>query len=117
VEIKSRKLEELIKIKISLLLVKGIKDPRLLESFITILDVKLAKDGRSAKVTVSVIGSEKEKLGVIKGLESARGFIQMKIGKELRVRHIPHLFFELDDETEDRVRLVHKLIELERGEE
>jgi ribosome-binding factor A len=41
----------------------------------------------------------------------------MKLGKELRVKYIPHLIFQLDDETEDRVRLVHRLIELERGEE
>lgn len=116
-EIKSRRLEELIKVKLSLLLLKGLKDPRLIDSFITILDVKLSKDGRSAKVFVSVIGSDKEKDGVLRGLESARGFIQMKLGKELRVKYIPHLIFQLDDETEDRVRLVHRLIELERGEE
>jgi ribosome-binding factor A len=116
VDIKSRKLEELIKIKLSLLLVKGLKDPRL-DSFITILDVSLAKDKRSAKVTVSVIGSEKEKENVIRGLESARGYIQMRLAKELRVRYIPHLFFKLDDKTEERVRLVHRLVELERSEE
>ena len=115
-DIRSRKLEELIKIKLSLLLVKGLKDPRL-ESFITILDVSLAKDKRSAKVTVSVIGSEKEKENVIRGLESARGYIQMRLAKELRVRYIPHLFFKLDDTTEERVRLVHRLVELERSEE
>lgn len=115
-DIRSRKLEELIKIKLSLLLVKGLKDPRL-ESFITILDVSLAKDKRSAKVTVSVIGSEKEKENVIRGLESARGYIQMRLAKELRVKYIPHLFFKLDDKTEERVRLVHRLVELERSEE
>ena len=117
VDYRTQKLEELIKEKLSLLLVKGLKDPRLLDSFITILDVKLARDGRSAKVIISVIGSEKEKSDAIRGFESARGFIQMKIGKELRVKYIPHLYFQLDDETEDRVRLVHRLIELERGEE
>lgn len=115
-DIRSRKLEELIKIKLSLLLVKGLKDPRL-DSFITILDVSLAKDKRSAKVTVSVIGSEKEKENVIRGLESARGYIQMRLAKELRVKYIPHLFFKLDDKTEERVRLVHRLVELERSEE
>ncbi len=115
-DIKLRKLEELIKIKLSLLLVKGLKDPRL-ESFITILDVSLAKDGRSAKVTVSVIGSEKEKENAIRGLESARGYIQMRLAKELKVKYIPRLFFKLDDKTEERVRLVHRLVELERSEE
>jgi ribosome-binding factor A len=114
-DIRSLKLAELIKVKLSLLLVKGLKDPRL-DSFITILDVRLSRDGRTAQVVVSVIGSEKDKINVIRGLESARGYIQMRLGKELRVKYIPHLLFKLDDKTEERVRLVHRLEELEKSE-
>jgi ribosome-binding factor A len=114
-DIKSRKLEELIKIKLTGLLLKGLKDPRL-ESFITVLDVNLSKDGRFASVVVSVIGTESEKANALKGLESASGYIQRRMGKELRVRYVPHLSFKLDDTTEERVRLVHRLEELERGE-
>lgn len=114
-DIRSKRLEELIKVKLSSLLVKGLKDPRF-ESFITILNVSLAKDGKSAEVIVSVIGSKKEKDNVIKGFESARGYIQMRLGKELRVKHIPHLFFKLDDKTEERVQLVHWISELENQE-
>ena len=112
-DIRSLKLAELIKVKLSILLVKGLKDPRL-DSFITILDVRLSRDGRTAQVVVSVIGSEKDKSNVIRGLESARGYIQMRLGKELRVKYIPHLIFKLDDKTEERVRLVHRLEELEK---
>jgi ribosome-binding factor A len=114
-DIKSRKLEELIRIKLTALLLKGLKDPRL-ETFITVLDVKLSKDGRFATVVVSVIGSESEKVNALKGLESARGYIHRRMGKELRVRYTPQLNFKLDDTTEERVRLVHRLEELERGE-
>lgn len=114
-DIRSLRLAELIKVKLSLLLVKGLKDPRL-DSFITILDVRLSRDGRIAQVVVSVIGSEKDKINVIRGLESARGYIQMRLGKELRVKYIPHLIFKLDDKTEERVRLVHRLEELEKSE-
>jgi ribosome-binding factor A len=114
-DIRSRRLEELIKIKLSSLLVKGLKDPRL-DSFITILGVMLSKDRRTAEVVISVIGSETEKKNVIKGLESAGGYIQMRMGKELRVRYIPHLKFKLDDKTEERVKLVHRLEEVEKSE-
>ncbi len=115
-DIKSKRLEGLIKVKLSLLLLKGLKDPRL-ESFLTILDVSLSKDGRTARVVVSVIGTDEEKQSAIRGLESARGYIQMRLGKELRVKYIPHLFFQLDDKTEERVRFVHRLTELERNED
>ncbi len=106
--VNQKRIEELIKIKISMLLVKGLKDPRL-DNFITILDVRLAGDGRTAKVIFSVIGSEEQKSDVLDGLNSARGYIQMRLAKEMRIKYIPHLIFELDDETEERVRLVEKI--------
>jgi len=113
-DVHSRRIEELIKVKLASLLLKGLKDPRL-DSFITILDVTLAKDGRSARVTVSVIGSKKVKDAAIKGLENARGYIQRRLSKEMRLRYMPHLIFQLDDKTEETVRFVHKLVESERA--
>jgi ribosome-binding factor A len=112
-DFRSKRLEELIKEKLSALLLKGLKDPRL-EAFITVLDVTLAGDGRSARVIVSVLGSEQEKKAALKGLESARGYIQMRLGKEIKVKYIPHLRFLLDDKTEERVRFVHWISEMEK---
>ena len=114
-EVRSRKIEELIKVKLSSLLLKDLKDPRL-DTFITILNVSLSKDGRSAKVLVSIIGSKKEKDAAMRGLESAGGYIQKRLSKEMRLRYMPHLIFELDDSTEETVRLVHRLGERERSE-
>ena len=111
--IKKRRLEGLIKEKISTLLLKGVKDPRL-DVFITVLDVTLSGDGRSARVSVSVIGSAKERKEALKGLESARGYIQMRMGKEIRIKYLPHLIFLLDESTEERVRFVHWMGEMER---
>ena len=111
--IQSKRLEESIKIKLSSLLIKGLKDPRL-DSFITILGVELSRDGRTARVIISVIGSEKEKKAAIEGLQSASGYIQMRIGRELRVKYVPHFIFILDDKTEERVKLVHRLETSER---
>jgi ribosome-binding factor A len=113
--IRAKRLEESIKIKLSSLLLKGLKDPRL-DSFITILGVELSKDGRTARVIVSIIGSEKEKKRAIEGLKSASGYIQMRIGRELNVKYVPHFIFILDDKTEDRVKLVHRLETMEESD-
>ena len=110
---KKRRLEELIKEKLSILLLKGLKDPRL-DVFITVLGVTLSGDGRSARVTVSVIGSANERKAALEGLESARGYIQMRIGKEMRIKYLPHLIFLLDEGTEERVRFVHWMSEMEK---
>lgn len=109
--IKSRRLEELIKVKLSQLLLRGLKDPRL-GAFITLLDVKLSGDTRYAKIYVSIIGTRREKINAMNALKNASGYIQMRLGKEIRIRRIPKLEFLLDEETEKRVRLVHKIEEL-----
>ena len=114
-DIRAKRLEELIKEKLSALLLKGLKDPRL-ETFITILGVDLSKDGRTAKVFVSVIGTEEEKKAAMKALNHAKGYIQMRIGKGMKVKHVHVLNFLLDDKTEERVRFVHNLGEMERDE-
>jgi ribosome-binding factor A len=114
-DIRSRKIEGLIKEKLSALLLKGLKDPRL-DTFITILNVELARDKRSAKVFVSIIGTEEEKKAAMEGLNHAKGYIQMRIGKEMKIKYIPVLNFFLDDKTEERVRFVHSLSEMERSE-
>jgi ribosome-binding factor A len=114
-DIRSRKIEGLIKEKLSALLLKGLKDPRL-DTFITILNVELARDKRSAKVFVSIIGTDEEKKAAMEGLNHAKGYIQMRIGKEMKIKYIPVLNFFLDDKTEERVRFVHSLSEMERNE-
>jgi ribosome-binding factor A len=112
---RARKLEELIKVKLSELLLRELKDPRL-ETFMTILDVRLSRDSRTARVTVSVIGNQEEKKSVMDGLGSARGFIHRRLGKELRIRYMPQLVFELDESTEERVRLVNRLNQAQRAD-
>lgn len=111
-----RRIEQLIKIKISSLLLKGLKDPRL-EAFITIMEVKLSKDGKSATVVVSVIGSDREKRLVLRGLDSAGKYIQWRLGREMRLKYMPHLIFKLDETMEERVKFVHKLSEMEKADE
>jgi len=110
-----RRIEQLIKIKISSLLLKGLKDPRL-EAFITIMEVKLSNDGKSATVVVSVIGSDREKRLVLRGLDSAGKYIQWRLGREMRLKYMPHLIFKLDETMEERVKFVHKLSEMEKAD-
>jgi ribosome-binding factor A len=113
-EVRSRRIEEQIKKTLSSLLLKDLKDPRL-DAFITILSVKLSKDGRFARVSVSVIGSREQQLAAIRGLQNAGGYIQRRLSKEVKIKYIPHLNFMLDDTTEETVRFVHRLVESERS--
>jgi ribosome-binding factor A len=88
------RVNQLIKEEISLLLQRELKDPRL--GFVTVTDVDVAKDLRSGKVYVSVLGGEAEWSGSLAALQSARGFIRNWLAPRLRLRAVPDLTFHPD---------------------
>jgi ribosome-binding factor A len=113
---RQERLSELLKIEISEILLRRVKDPRI-SSFVTITQIKLSKDLRYAHVFVSIFGDEKTKKETLKGLESAKGFIKNEIGKDLRIRFIPEISFELDDSLERGDRILKILKDLGLNEE
>ncbi len=58
-----------------------LKDPRV--SDVTVTYVEVAPDMRQARVHVSVMGDEKKQTLCLRGLESASGFLQSKVGKRI----------------------------------
>jgi ribosome-binding factor A len=89
-----QRVNQLVREEISLLLQRELKDPRL--GFVTVTEVDVAKDLRTAKVYVSVLGSEAELRASLLALESARGFIRNWLVPRLRMRAVPHLTFHPD---------------------
>ncbi len=76
-----------------------LKDPRI--PFMTsVLDIKLAKDLKYAKVYISVLGSEAEKAQVQAALKNSSGFIRHEIGQRMIIRYVPELTFVLDESIE-----------------
>ena len=88
------RVNQLIKEEISTLLQRELKDPRL--GFVTVTEVDVAKDLRTAKVYVSVLGSDSQWQSSLQALESARGYIRSWLLPRLRLRSVPHLTFHPD---------------------
>lgn len=88
------RVNQLIKEEISYLLQRELKDPRL--GFVTVTEVAVAKDFRTAKVYVSVLGTEDEWRASLAALDNARGFIRNWLAPRLRLRAVPHLTFHAD---------------------
>lgn len=80
-----------------------LSDPRI--GFVTITSVRVARDMRSAKVYVSVLGSDKERDQSLAALRSASGIIQRSIAREIKIHHTPVLEFVYDDGTDLAMRL------------
>jgi ribosome-binding factor A len=109
---RKQKLETQIKKLVGTLIVTEIKDPRI--GFVTVTNVELSKDYAYADVYVSVLGDDNDKKKTLMGLQSARGFIQYRVGKALSIRTIPEIRFHLDTSIEKGVDMVNLLEKLEK---
>jgi ribosome-binding factor A len=109
-----RRVDEAIRQVIGDAVTAELKDPRV--GFVTVTDVRTSADLRHSRVYVSVLGdggrpSEPERREAsLAGLRSAHGFLQGRIGAELRLKRTPALEFIYDDTT-DRAMRVEALIE------
>lgn len=99
---------------VSTAILTELRDPRVVH--VTVLGVEVAPDFRSAKVRVSIMGDEKQQRLAIKGLESARGFLQSRIAEELDLRYTPVLSIVSDDTVKKSIAISRALQELAGGD-
>ena len=76
------------------MLLTDLKDPRI--GFVTVTDVEMTGDLRSAKIFVSIMGDEQQIKNSLDGLQSALGFIRREIGQRIKIRFTPEISFALD---------------------
>ena len=93
-QLRIEKLQELIKQEMGKMLLTDLKDPRI--GFVTVTDVEMTGDLRSAKIFVSVMGDEQQIKNSLDGLQSALGFIRREIGQRIKIRFTPEISFALD---------------------
>jgi ribosome-binding factor A len=106
---RAERLAEQIKEELSLIIDGEVEDPRV--GFVTVTGAKLSADLRTAKVYVSVLGTEEEVRGSLAALRHASGFIRQQLGNVLRMRHTPELHFVYDDADVRAARIAELLSE------
>jgi ribosome-binding factor A len=105
-----RRVNEAVREVLSSQLAQGLKDPRI--GFVTVTAVDTSPDLRAARVYVSVLGNADERDAALEGLRSSRGFLQGRIGDELRMKRTPALSFHYDDTIERADRMTRLLKEV-----
>jgi ribosome-binding factor A len=98
-----RRVDEAVREVLSDVVTHEVKDPRV--GFVTVTDVKTSPDLSHARVYVSVLGDAEAVSASLEGLRSAQGFLQGRVGGELRLKHTPTLTFFHDDTAERAQRL------------
>ena len=99
---------EAIREEIATLLAESAKDPRIV-GFVTVTGVEVSPDLRHAKVFVSVMGSEPEKVATFEGLDSTASHLRSRVGRALRLRVAPEIQFR-EDESVARAARIESLL-------
>lgn len=109
-QMRANRVAEEIKKVIGDIITRKLKDPRV--GFVTITDVEVTGDLQQTTIYFTVLGTAQEEKETLAGLEKAKGFIRSEVGKHIRLRKTPEIFFEVDKaiETGNRIeRLIHDL--------
>ena len=79
------------------LIQQEVKDPKV--GFVSLSDVEVTRDLSHAKIFITVFEPEKADES-LKALRRASTFLRLRLGQELRLRHVPELHFVHDDSVE-----------------
>src|SRR5436190_18453737 len=103
------RVNELVKRELSAIVAREISFEGAL---VSINDVDVTPDMKSAHVFVSVLGSSQRE-NVINKLEANRTALQAELSKKVVLKYTPHLVFHLDDSIERGTRVIEILQEIE----
>ncbi len=114
---RSDRVADLLHKEIAELVFRRVKDPR--AANITISGVEVSGDLKRARVFFCVMGGsadEDAKRNATSGLDKAKGFIRVELGRRLSLRYIPQLEFEYDSSFEHGDKIERLLKELHKDE-
>lgn len=101
------RVEKEVQIQIAQYLRSGFSDP--LPGLVTVANVKMPADLRTAKVYISVLGEEGDSEEVLQTLQDRAFEVQDYIGGKLKMRYCPKLTF-LKDHTTEQVLKIEKIL-------
>ena len=111
------RLAQRIQEELSGLLLRGeIKDHRV-NSLFSFSFVKLAKDGSTARIGVSSVLPNGNVARAAEGLNSAAKYLQGRIGRTLKVRQPPRLYFVEDHSIEEGQAVIQKINQISADEQ
>jgi ribosome-binding factor A len=100
---RSQRVADLVRSELSLLVLTEAHDPELRK--VTITDVEMPPDLRSAKVFFSCLGGDEERAKAADALRRAAGYLRREVGQRCRLRYAPELHFVSDHSLERGARI------------
>jgi len=100
---RSRRVAEQIRQELAAILMREMKDPRVIGVSFTAVDV--TSDLEHAKVWFTTFNPDHQ--AALKGLASAAGFLRSELAKRMSIRTVPKLNFHYDESVERGAYLSH----------
>ena len=100
---RSRRVAEQIRQELASILMREMKDPRVIGVSFTAVDV--TSDLEHAKVWFTTFNPDHQ--AALKGLASAAGFLRSELAKRMSIRTVPKLNFHYDESVERGAYLSH----------
>jgi ribosome-binding factor A len=107
---RSQRVADLVRAELSLLVLTEAHDPNLRQ--VTITDVEMPPDLRSARVFFSCLGGEPQRQTAAEALRRAAGFLRREVGQRCKLRYAPELTFHCDLSLERGARIEELLHEV-----
>ncbi len=107
---RSQRVSDLLRQELSHLVLTVAHDPEL--HHVTITDVEMPSDLKSARVYFSCLGSEADRGRAAEALERAAGYLRREVGQRCGLRYAPELHFVADPSLERGARIEELLAQL-----
>ncbi|MDH4320506.1 MAG: 30S ribosome-binding factor RbfA [Desulfobulbaceae bacterium] len=107
-----QRVADLVMEELALLLLHGLKEPRLLN--VTVTRVSMTDDLKQAIIYYTVMGSPRQEKEAAQGWERAKGFIRSHLAKQLQLRHAPEPVFKVDRNEAQQRRIEDLLTEIKK---
>lgn len=112
---RSDRVSDLVKAELSEILRREVRDPVI--GPVTITEVKMSADLRSARVYFVRLGSDVNSREAEEHLQKAAGFLKRELGKRIHLRYMPELTFFYDKSFEYGSRIEKLLSEIRKDGE
>lgn len=106
--LRPRRVAELVQAELSRILIAEFQDPA--SGFLTVTRVEMPPDLRTAKVYLSVFGTDNPRV-LLDRIDKATGYLRRALASRVKLKYNPELFFVLDPGPghEDRIdRLIEE---------
>ncbi|MGH9366682.1 MAG: 30S ribosome-binding factor RbfA [Thermoanaerobaculia bacterium] len=107
---RSQRVALLVREELSRLVLTEAHDPELHR--VTITDVEMPPDLKSARVYFSCLGEEADRAQAAAALERASGYLRREVTRRCGLRYAPELFFALDRTLERGARIEELLAQV-----